>query len=87
MDMAQILAFLPAILAIIVPPVIAMIKKMLLPVVGKLPKWSIPLLASLVGAIGEMLITQNPGSFVMGAAVGAGGTGVRDVVKNVLLDK
>jgi len=82
MDLGQFTAFLPAILAVFVPMVVSVIKKTMSPMVGKLPKWSIPLIAALVGAIGEILITGNT-TPVMGAAVGAGGTGVRDVVKNL----
>jgi len=70
-------------LAVLVPPIVEVLKKIMVPVMGRIPKPFIPILAAVIGAIGEMLITQTPGNFVMGAAAGAGGTGVRDVVKNL----
>ncbi len=81
MDYSQFLVLLPAILAILVPPITEIIKKILIPFVGKIPKPMIPIIAAIIGAVGEVLVTGNLVP-ILGAAVGAGGTGVRDVIHN-----
>lgn len=78
-DMAQILSFLPAILAVITPPIVQMIKKLTGMAGSKIPKVFLPVVAAVIGAIGEGLVTG--GVTVVGPTAGLAGTGVRDVVK------
>ncbi len=81
MDFTQIMTFLPAILAVVTPPIVQGIKKLVAKFSGKMPKWLIPLVAAVVGAIGEGIMTGSVSG--IGPMAGLAGTGVRDVVKNV----
>ncbi len=80
MDFTQIMTFLPAILAVVTPPIVQGIKKLVAKFSGKMPKWLIPIVAAVVGAIGEGIMTGTVSG--VGPMAGLAGTGVRDVVKN-----
>ena len=81
MDMTQIMAFLPAILAVVTPPIVQLVKKFSGMAGTKIPKAFIPVIAALIGAVGEGIMTGSVS--VVGPTAGLAGTGVRDVVKNV----
>jgi len=79
MDLAQIMAFLPAILAVLTPPLVQVIKKFSGMAGMKIPKALIPIVAAIIGAVGEGIMTGSVS--VVGPTAGLAGTGVRDVVK------
>lgn len=65
---------------IIVPIVIA-VAKMFIP---KLPGWTLPILAPLLGAIADYLMTGTFGQgTIMGAIAGSAGVGLREIADQV----
>lgn len=62
----------------VVVPVVIAIAKMLIP---KLPKWTLPILAPLLGAAADYLTTGSFGNgTIMGAIAGSAGVGLRELV-------
>lgn len=62
----------------VVVPVVIAIAKMLIP---KLPKWTLPILAPLLGAAADYLATNSFGNgTIMGVIAGFAGVGLRELV-------
>ena len=76
--MQGLITALPAILAIVTPVIVEAVKKISLTVVDVIPKPLVPVIAAIVGVIGEVLVTgtvtQN------GPIAGAAGVAVRNFV-------
>jgi MFS superfamily sulfate permease-like transporter len=68
------------IISVVVPIVIA-VAKMFVP---KLPGWSLPLIAPILGALADYLITGTSGQgTIMGALAGSAGVGLREIASQV----
>jgi len=75
------------------PIIIPIIVKITVSLVSQIPKWCLPVLASILGAILEVVNTSAAGlpvgatTLTIGGLLGLAGVGVRELIKNFLPKK
>lgn len=82
MDYQFLSQLITAVTPVFVPLVVAFIKK----VQSFLPKWSLPIVAAVLGSVADIVngfVTGNSVGLLWGAVLGGAGVALRDVVNQI----
>ena len=66
-------------MAVITPVIVGLIRTF----AARLPKWLIPIIAPIIGAVGTTAINMDTSSIVSGAVAGLVGVGLREVYDQI----